>query len=70
MTARGRGIESALVPRQRPSRSLRRLRRVRRPLLALLALLVALAIGYGVRAAHHDRHPHPAPSVTASIPHT
>jgi hypothetical protein len=30
----------------------RRLRRVRRPLLALVVLIVALAVGYGVRAAH------------------
>ena len=41
-------------------------RRVRRPLIALLALVIALAIGYGVRAAQHHSAPRPAPVVTRS----
>lgn len=41
-----------------------RLRRVRRPLIALVLLLVALAIGYGVKAARAE--PLPGGSVPAS----
>jgi hypothetical protein len=44
--------------------------RVRRPLIALIALLAALAIGYGIKAAHSDSHPpthpHAAPSTSNS----
>lgn len=47
------------------------LSRVRRPLLALIALVVALAIGYGVKAARSDdSSPHPSTTSTTSTPQT
>ncbi|WP_338185236.1 hypothetical protein [Jatrophihabitans sp.] len=39
--------------------------RIRRPLLALVVLVAALAIGYGVRAAHHDGQHTPTPSTSS-----
>jgi hypothetical protein len=42
---------------------------VRRPLLALIALLLALAIGYGIRAANDDHHRAPSTPAT-SVTHT
>jgi hypothetical protein len=37
-------------------------------LVALVVLIVALAIGYGVRAAHHDdAHPSPSPAHSTSL---
>ena len=43
--------------------------RVRRPLLALIALVVALAVGYGIRAARSDDSS-PRPSATQSSAET
>jgi hypothetical protein len=52
--------------RRRPSR-FRRLRRIRRPLLALIVLVVALAVGYGIRAARSDSLPPPSSHVVSSV---
>jgi ribonuclease T1 len=44
----------------------RRVRRARRPLVALVALIVALAVGYGIKAARSDDPAKPSRSGTAA----
>lgn len=52
--------------RRSPS-GFRRLRRIRRPLLALIVLVVALAVGYGIRAARSDGRTPPTSTVVSFV---
>jgi ribonuclease T1 len=46
----------------------RSLRRTRRPLVALVVLIAALAVGYGIRAAHSGTHGAGSPARTTAAP--